>query len=129
MNQKTHPMTIAFVRARWHADIVDQSRVSFIAEMDERTKPPRLLRLLMCLALMRFRYWQNVWRDRQLRRYRWCCSCGGRRHLSSRFCRLRRRPGYDAGTIRDRRANSVSFADAASSSRNHRASGLFPRAL
>lgn len=29
---------IAFVQARWHADIVDQSRLSFIAEMDERTR-------------------------------------------------------------------------------------------
>ena len=38
MNQKTHPTTIAFVQARWHADIVDQSRISFIAEMDERTQ-------------------------------------------------------------------------------------------
>ena len=38
MNQQIHPMTIAFIQARWHADIVDQSRISFIAEMDEKTQ-------------------------------------------------------------------------------------------
>ena len=38
MNQQIHPMTIAFIQARWHADIVDQSRISFIAEMDKKTQ-------------------------------------------------------------------------------------------
>ena len=38
MNQQIHPMAIAFIQARWHADIVDQSRISFIAEMDEKTQ-------------------------------------------------------------------------------------------
>jgi len=38
MNQQTHPMTIAFIQARWHSDIVDQSRISFIAEIDEKTQ-------------------------------------------------------------------------------------------
>lgn len=40
MNQQsqTQPMTIAFIQARWHSDIVDQSRLSFIAEMDEKTQ-------------------------------------------------------------------------------------------
>jgi len=38
MNQQTHPMTIAFIQSRWHSDIVDQSRISFIAEIDEKTQ-------------------------------------------------------------------------------------------
>lgn len=40
MNQQSQPQTtnIAFIQARWHADIVDQSRTSFIAEMDEKTQ-------------------------------------------------------------------------------------------
>ena len=38
MNQQIHPMTVAFIQSRWHADIVDQSRISFIAEMDEKTR-------------------------------------------------------------------------------------------
>ena len=37
MNQQIYPMTIAFIQARWHADIVDESRISFIAAMDEKT--------------------------------------------------------------------------------------------
>ena len=38
MNQQIYPMTIAFIQARWHADIVDESRISFIAAMDENTQ-------------------------------------------------------------------------------------------
>ena len=38
MNQQVYPMTIAFIQARWHADIVDESRISFIAAMDEKTQ-------------------------------------------------------------------------------------------
>ena len=38
MNQQTYCMNIAFIQARWHADIVDQSRISFIAEMNQKTK-------------------------------------------------------------------------------------------
>ena len=38
MNQQIYPMTIAFIQARWHADIVDESRISFIAAMDKKTQ-------------------------------------------------------------------------------------------
>ena len=40
MNQPSHDqsMTIAFIQARWHADIVDQSRLAFIEEMNEKTQ-------------------------------------------------------------------------------------------
>jgi 6,7-dimethyl-8-ribityllumazine synthase len=36
---QTTPKTprVAFIQARWHADIVDQSRISFIAEMERLT--------------------------------------------------------------------------------------------
>ncbi|MBT6093828.1 MAG: 6,7-dimethyl-8-ribityllumazine synthase [Rhodospirillaceae bacterium] len=40
MNQHAHqtPTKIAFIQARWHSDIVDQSRLSFIDEVRERTQ-------------------------------------------------------------------------------------------
>ncbi len=34
--QMTNPLKIAFVKARWHADIVDQSLVGFTEEMDQQ---------------------------------------------------------------------------------------------
>ncbi len=45
MNQSSHenskPVRIAFVQARWHADIVDQCRLSFIDEIKRLTKAVR----------------------------------------------------------------------------------------
>ena len=41
MNQSSHdtqvPLPIAFVQARWHADIVDSCRVAFVEEVGRRT--------------------------------------------------------------------------------------------
>ncbi len=41
MNQSSHdtqvPLRIAFVQARWHADIVDSCRVAFVEEVGRRT--------------------------------------------------------------------------------------------
>ena len=36
---QTTPKTprVAFIQARWHSDIVDQSRISFISEMERLT--------------------------------------------------------------------------------------------
>ena len=42
MNQSSQanssPLSVAFVQARWHADIVDQCRIAFVAEMERLTE-------------------------------------------------------------------------------------------